>query len=103
MPALLSSPPSALKGDINWGRHYPIENFNREYRQAWTLYYGYHTSANVPTSANSERSCEIIQYNEDQSKITVGKNRQRRWGGPENKGNQGGDKIPQGPWRGDTT
>ncbi|KAH8977642.1 hypothetical protein EDB86DRAFT_3249619 [Lactarius hatsudake] len=27
--------------------------------------------------------CEIIQYNEDQSKITVGKNRQRRWGGPE--------------------
>ncbi|KAH9024432.1 hypothetical protein EDB83DRAFT_2555503 [Lactarius deliciosus] len=27
--------------------------------------------------------CEIIQYNEDQSKIMVVKNRQRRWGGPE--------------------
>ncbi|KAH9031407.1 hypothetical protein EDB83DRAFT_1843380 [Lactarius deliciosus] len=26
---------------------------------------------------------EIIQYNEDQSKTTVMKNRQRRWGGPE--------------------
>ncbi|KAH9038455.1 hypothetical protein EDB84DRAFT_1653012 [Lactarius hengduanensis] len=35
------------------------------------------------TIFSSMCKCEIIQYNEDQSKITVVKNRQRRWGGPE--------------------
>ncbi|KAH9172368.1 hypothetical protein EDB89DRAFT_1906225 [Lactarius sanguifluus] len=41
------------------------------------------SSKNKNPIFSSMYRCEIIQYSEDQSKITVVKNRQRRWGGPE--------------------